>query len=99
MSGHQPTPEGTPKVTEILADWVITTQTEDIPATVRAEGLHTFVNWVGCAVGCARHETTDAALRAVMPFSGPRSATVLGRPEKLDIFHAAPVNGIPCPRL
>jgi 2-methylcitrate dehydratase PrpD len=94
MSGHQPTPEGTPKVTEILADWVVATGAGDIPADVRAEGLRTFVNWVGCAVGGASHETTDAALRAVMPFSGPRDATVLGRPEKLDIFHAALVNGI-----
>ncbi|MFT6944872.1 MAG: 2-methylcitrate dehydratase PrpD [Yoonia sp.] len=94
MSGHQPTPDGTPKVTEILADWVVETGSADIPAAVRAEGLRTFVNWVGCAVGGASHETADAVLRAVMPFSGPRDATVLGRSEKLDIFQAALVNGI-----
>lgn len=81
-------------VTERLADWVVATNTDDIPETVRAEGLRTFVNWVGCAVGGASHETTDAVLRAVMPFSGPRDATVLGRSEKLDIFQAALVNGI-----
>jgi 2-methylcitrate dehydratase PrpD len=94
MSGHQPTPEGTPKVTEILADWVVATKTADIAEAVQKEGLRTFVNWVGCAVGGASHETTDAVLRAVMPFSGPREATVLGRGEKLDIFQAALVNGI-----
>ncbi len=94
MSGHQPTPAGTPNVTEILADWVVRTGTQDIPAAVRKEGLRTFVNWVGCAVGGADHETADAVLRAVMPYSGPRDATVLGRSETLDIFHAALVNGI-----
>src|SRR3546814_11398089 len=50
--------------------------------------------WVGCAVGGATHETADRALAAVEPFSGPRKATVLGRPEKLDALHAALLNGI-----
>jgi 2-methylcitrate dehydratase PrpD len=56
--------------------------------------VRTFVNWLGCAVGGADHETVDAALRAVSPFSGPREATVLGRGERLDPLHAALVNGI-----
>ncbi len=56
--------------------------------------MRTFVNWVGCAVGGARHETADRALAAVSPFSGPRNATVLGRSERLDALHAALLNGI-----
>ncbi len=84
----------TPRVTAELADWIIGFKPSAIPAEVRREGVRTFVNWVGCAVGGARHETVDRALAAVSPFSGPRDATVLGRPERLDALHAALVNGI-----
>ncbi|WP_341214327.1 MmgE/PrpD family protein [uncultured Limimaricola sp.] len=94
MSGHQPTPPGTPNVTEILADWVIDIQGADIPNEIRYEGLRTFVNWVGCAVGGASHETVDAALKALMPFSGKATSSVLGRAEKMDALHAALLNGI-----
>ena len=81
-------------VTARLADWIVGVEASDIPAGVREEGIRTFVNWVGCAVGGARHETAGRALAAVEPFSGPRKATVLGRPEKLDALHAALLNGI-----
>lgn len=82
------------KVTAQLAEWIVGVKASDIPAEVREEGVRTFVNWVGCAVGGARHETVDRALAAVEPFSGPRKATVLGRTEKLDALHAALLNGI-----
>src|SRR3546814_14832684 len=84
-----------PKVTARLAEWIVGLEASAIPAEVRAEGVRTFVNWVGCAVGGARHETVDRALAAVTPFSGPRKATVLGRPERLDALHAALLHGIP----
>ena len=82
------------KVTAELAEWIVGLDAAAIPAEVREEGVRTFVNWVGCAVGGARHETADRALAAVEPFSGPRKATVLGRGEKLDVLHAALLNGI-----
>jgi len=82
------------KVTAELADWIVGVKASAIPAAVREEGVRTFVNWLGCAVGGARHETADRALDAVMPFSGPREATVLGRTERLDALHAALINGI-----
>ena len=94
MSLHQETGPGTPKVTQILADWVVGVKGSDIQPDVRREGLRTFVNWVGCAVGGASHETTDRALAAILPFSGKPTSTVLGRTEKLDALHTALVNGI-----
>jgi 2-methylcitrate dehydratase PrpD len=81
-------------VTRDLAAWVAACTPADIPAEVRREGVRTFFNWVGCAVGGARHETVDRALDAVTPFSGQPTATVLGRGERLDALHAALVNGI-----
>ena len=67
---------------------------DDLPAPVRKEAQRTLLNWVGCAVGGSRHETLDAAIAALAPFSGPPQATVLGRRERLDILHAALMNGI-----
>ncbi len=81
-------------VTRRLAAWTVLLVPEAIPAAVRAEGVRTFVNWLGCAFGGARHETVDRALEAVRPFSGPARAQVLGRAERLDELHAALVNGI-----
>lgn len=82
------------QVTAELAAWIVGLDGKDMPPEVRAEGVRTFVNWLGCAVGGARHETVDAALRAVEPFSGPREASVLGRAERLDPLHAALLNGV-----
>jgi 2-methylcitrate dehydratase PrpD len=84
----------TREVTRLLCDWIYEVQGRDIAPDVRREGLRTFVNWVGCAVGGARHETVDRALAAIAPFSGPATSTVLGRTERLDALHAALVNGI-----
>jgi len=83
-----------PAVTETLADWIVGVTGNDIPDEVRREGLRTFVNWMGCAVGGSDHETVDAALRAVRPFAGKATSTVIGRKDRLDALHAALVNGI-----
>ncbi|ETX13307.1 MmgE/PrpD family protein [Roseivivax halodurans JCM 10272] len=82
------------KVTAELADWIATLKHSDIPEEVRTEGVRTFVNWVGCAIGGADHPSVDVALNALSPFSGSPTSTILGRTEKLDAMHAALVNGI-----
>jgi 2-methylcitrate dehydratase PrpD len=81
-------------VTRKLARYVVESRREDVPAAVRKEAARTVLNWVGCAVGGSRHETVDIAIRALSPFSGPAQATVLGRKERLDVLHAALMNGI-----
>ena len=94
MNAHAAPVYTGPAVTAPLADWIVGQDAAAIPPEVRREGLRTFVNWVGCAVGGASHETVDCALAAVKPFSGPATSTVLGRREKLDALHAALLNGI-----
>src|SRR5437870_12152946 len=81
-------------VTRMLARHVISTKFANLPAGVRKEAARTLLNWVGCAVGGSRHETVDAAISALAPFSGPGQAGILGRKERLDILRAALVNGI-----
>jgi 2-methylcitrate dehydratase PrpD len=81
-------------VTRSLARYVVSARTEDLPAGVRKEAVRTLLNWVGCAVGGSRHEAVDIAIHALSPFSGPAQATILGRRERMDVSHAALMNGI-----
>ncbi|TGG94283.1 MmgE/PrpD family protein [Natronospirillum operosum] len=81
-------------VTRALAEWIVGCDLNDIPEATQKEGVRTFVNWLGCAVGGAMHETVDRALAGVSPFSGDPTSTVLGRSERLDALHAALLNGI-----
>lgn len=82
------------EVTRTLARYVLASRYADIPQTVKHEAARSFLNWVGCAVGAARHETVENALAALKPFSGPAQASVLGRGDRLDIMQAALMNGI-----
>ena len=81
-------------VTRTLARYVVSAKYEDLPAPVRKEAQRTLLNWAGCAIGGSRHETLDIAIAALAPFTGARQATVLGRKEKMDVLHAAMMNGI-----
>jgi len=83
-----------PDVSRPLARYVVASKWADIPAAARYEAVRSMFNWVGCCLGGARHVTTDRAVAALAEFSGPPQATVLGRHERLDILHAALLNGI-----
>ena len=80
--------------TRTLARYLVNARPQDLPQEVRDHAVRTFLNWLGCGVGAARHEAVDIAVKALAPFSGPPQATVLGRPERVDIFSAALFNGI-----
>jgi 2-methylcitrate dehydratase PrpD len=81
-------------VTRRLARYVVSARAEDLPAGVRQEATRTLLNWTGCAVGGSRHATVDIAISALSPFSGPAQASILGRRERMDVMHAALMNGI-----
>jgi 2-methylcitrate dehydratase PrpD len=81
-------------VTRTLARYLVAARYEDLPAAVRHEAARALLNWLGCAIGSSRHETVERVLAAVRPFCGAPQAAVLGRGERLDILHAALVNGI-----
>jgi 2-methylcitrate dehydratase PrpD len=82
------------KITQVLADFVVRSAPDHIEAPVYTEAVRSFLNWTGCAVGGSIHSTIDRTLAAIRPFAGPGRATVLGRGDKLDLLHAALVNGI-----
>jgi 2-methylcitrate dehydratase PrpD len=82
------------EITRTLARFVVKHEASSVPQPVRHEAARSFLNWVGCAVGASRHETIECALAALKQFSGPPEATVLGRDDRLDMLHAALMNGI-----
>jgi len=82
------------EVTKTLARYVVDAQYGDIPDDVRHEARRALLNWLGCAIGAAHHETIERALAALAPFAGAPQATLLGRSERLDILNAAFLNGV-----
>ncbi|MDP3137942.1 MAG: MmgE/PrpD family protein [Burkholderiaceae bacterium] len=89
-----PAAAATIPVTRILARYIVGSRCDDIPQQVWHEASRALLNWLGCAIGSSRHETVERALMAVQPFCGPPQAAVLGRTERVDILHAALLNGI-----
>ncbi|MBD0273579.1 MAG: MmgE/PrpD family protein, partial [Acetobacteraceae bacterium] len=80
--------------TRLLAELVAEARWEDLPAPVRHEGVRSFVNWLGCAVGGALHPGVAAAARAAAAFGGAPEATLLGMRRRGDPMAAALVNGV-----
>src|SRR5262249_4472327 len=89
-----PPSEAAKDVTRTLARYIVSAKPSDLPVPVRKEAARTLLNWVGCTLGGSRHETVDAALSALAPFSGPSQASILGKKERFDILHTALINGI-----
>jgi 2-methylcitrate dehydratase PrpD len=80
--------------TKALASYVLSSRLEDIPQDVRHEARRAILNFVGCALGGSPDRAVDIAIRALGPYSGAPTASILGRPERLDPLHASLMNGI-----
>ncbi len=83
-----------PPITKILAEFVTSHPQRGWSDAVDHEAHRTFYNWLGCAIGAARHEAADAAVSAVEMLQPAPQASVLGRSEQVDMASAALVNGI-----
>jgi len=83
-----------PPITQTLADFVAEHPSRGWSDAVDHEAHRTFLNWAGCAVGAAQHDTAQAALAAVQVLQPAAQATLLGRHERVDVASAALINGI-----
>jgi 2-methylcitrate dehydratase PrpD len=81
-------------VTKHIAEFIVSSKADDIPASVYAEATRSFLNWVGCTVGGSTHPAIDIAWAAAKPFAGAEQATVLGRGFRTDLLNATLLNGI-----
>jgi 2-methylcitrate dehydratase PrpD len=80
--------------TQALASYVVTNRLENIPQDVRHEARRAIVNYMGCAVGGSPHPAVAIAIRALGPYAGKPTASILGRVDRLDPLHASLMNGI-----
>jgi 2-methylcitrate dehydratase PrpD len=83
-----------PPITQILAKFVATHPSRGWSDSVDHEAHRTFLNWVGCAIGAARHESAEATLGGVKMLQPAPQSSVLGRGDKVDMASAALVNGV-----
>jgi 2-methylcitrate dehydratase PrpD len=83
-----------PPITAMLAGFVAEHPSRGWSDAVEREAQRTFYNWLGCAIGAARHEAAEAALAAVQMLEPAAQASVLGRAERVDMASAALINGI-----
>jgi len=79
-------------VTGPLADFLAASRWEDVPGDVRHAARRSILNVFGTALGGSRDAAVEGALAVLDRFSGQREASVIGRPEKLDLLSAAFVN-------
>jgi 2-methylcitrate dehydratase PrpD len=92
MSSHLES--SAPPVTRDLAAFAVRKVQDGITDRTRREAVRTFVNWLGCAIGGARHPAVDIALDTLAPFAGPAAFTVPGRERKTDLFGSTLAMGI-----
>jgi 2-methylcitrate dehydratase PrpD len=89
-----PADHNAPPVTKTLAKLVATHPSRGWSDAVDHEAHRTFLNWAGCAVGAAKHESVESALGAVNMLKPAPQSSILGRNEKVDMTGAALINGI-----
>ena len=83
-----------PPVTKILAQFVQSHPSKGWSPEVDHEAHRTFLNWLGCAIGAANHESVTSSLAAIQEFQPAPQASILGRKERVDMGGAALINGI-----
>ncbi|KAF8213797.1 hypothetical protein K438DRAFT_2009917 [Mycena galopus ATCC 62051] len=81
--------------TEKVASWAVNLSYSNLPPEVIQAAVSSFYNWVGCAIGGAKHPTTTTASEALAPFFGKETSSLLGQNgARTDASHAALLNGI-----
>ena len=83
-----------PPATKILAEFVATHPSKGWSEEVDHEAHRTFLNWLGCAIGAAQHESVESSLAAIREFQPAPQASILGRKDRVDMGGAALINGI-----
>jgi len=80
--------------TQQLATWAVNLQYSDLPESVIRAATRSFYNWYGCAIGGSNHEAVLITKKAMRPFFGRSTSTLIGQGAKADAQHAALINGI-----
>jgi 2-methylcitrate dehydratase PrpD len=81
-----------PGVTGRLAQFVVGTQWDDLPAPVAHQVKRSLLNFFAVALTGCRTVTFETALASLAQFSGGRQASLIGRRERIDALSAAFLN-------
>jgi 2-methylcitrate dehydratase PrpD len=81
-----------PGVTEKLAQFVIDTRWDDLPAHVTHQAKRSFMNFFAVALTGCRDPIFETMLASLAMFSGGRQAALVGRRERIDALNAACLN-------
>jgi 2-methylcitrate dehydratase PrpD len=81
-----------PLITRELAQFLAASRLDDVPETVRHEAKRSLLNFFASALSGCVDPAIGHALRVLGPLSGPRTATVIGHAERLDLLNAAFLN-------
>src|SRR3984885_11602610 len=84
-----PHPSG---VTQTLAQYVVATRWEDVPAPVRHQAKRSLMNFFAVALAGCRTGPVEIALASLAEFSNLKQATLVGRTERIDALSAAFLN-------
>ena len=82
-----------PGVSRTLADFVAASSWADVE-TQRHDAQRSILNFFATALGSARDPVVTAALRALSPFSGAASATIIGHFQRRDALCASFLNAV-----
>jgi len=81
-------------VTRQFARYVCASQFDRLPQAVRHEGARAFVNYVGCAAGGSQEPDVKLMTEMLAEFNGAKEATIIGRPERLDVLNTTFINSM-----
>jgi 2-methylcitrate dehydratase PrpD len=79
---------------ERLGRFIAEANLQDVPEAVRHQGKRSILNFMGGAAGVANDPAIDAAVGVLKPFTGPGTATLIGRRETMDAMCASFVNAV-----
>jgi len=77
-----------------LGKFVADAKLADIPKAVQHEAKRSLLNFIGGAIGVARFPAVESAFKVLNRFSGPRTATLMGRSERMDALSASFINSV-----
>jgi 2-methylcitrate dehydratase PrpD len=79
-------------VSEVFAAFIEASSWSGIGPRLRHEAKRSLLNFFGCALGSANSDPMAVAVDVMRSFSGGAQASLVGRPERLDILAASFLN-------
>jgi 2-methylcitrate dehydratase PrpD len=77
-----------------LADHIVSSRWDDIPAAIREQAVKSIFNGFGTALGGSHDQATIRLLETLEPYSNGSAATVIGHRKKVDLPTAAFLNAV-----